>query len=352
MSRKLPRGSTTPQGGREVPEDVQDPKAWYQHFPRCEPDDNDLLIYPGSSPTRLSCQELSLPPIAEKYSKTQAPSDKIVVNTTFPGYVFMLGTAYGGTTALLGLLSSSPQVAVPNSGWAHEAHWKLISSNVYPFLKRSGLPYGAAIKLWNLRYDPTIDLEEMDRAWTSAWDATKPVRVDKSHSLIAIYPQLYHFYRAKGSSVKFIVLVRHPCTFGAKNRVLRSYLSKLRNFRRVLEDFPNDSLLIRFEDFVRDPKAVADRILNFLPELERLDPAVSNLMENKTRMRTGNADRGMATGGENQEELLHKYITSRMSKPGFMGQFHLSWCEGFPAGNKAMSSEEALSLLRFFGWLE
>ena len=41
----------------------------------------------------------------------------------------------------------------------------------------------------------------------SSWNPSFPIKVDKSHFLVTVADRLYPFYRARGSVVKFIVLV-------------------------------------------------------------------------------------------------------------------------------------------------
>ena len=124
--KSLPRYWREPQGGKEVPEDPTVKGSWYPQFPKCESFPVARLEYPtGQTPP---CVQLPLSPEVAKFTKTTAAEKRPPVNTTYPGYLFVLGTAYGGTTALLGLLSSSPKVSVPEEGWAHEGHWQLVSS--------------------------------------------------------------------------------------------------------------------------------------------------------------------------------------------------------------------------------
>ena len=108
----------------EVPADPLVKEDWYPQFPRCERLPVSRLEYPTGPPP---CVQLPLPPETARFTNTQAPPHRPAVNSTFPGYLFILGTAYGGTTPLLGLLSSSPKVAIPDAGWAHEGHWQLVS---------------------------------------------------------------------------------------------------------------------------------------------------------------------------------------------------------------------------------
>lgn len=69
-------------------------------------------------------------PEAARFTETAAQPIRLpVINTTYPGYLFMLGTPYIGTVALLGLLSSSPKVTYTHFGWAHEMHSKPVSES-------------------------------------------------------------------------------------------------------------------------------------------------------------------------------------------------------------------------------
>mmetsp|Transcript_15322 Transcript_15322/g.42849 ORF Transcript_15322/g.42849 Transcript_15322/m.42849 type:complete len:431 (+) Transcript_15322:97-1389(+) len=317
---------------------------------KCDLDEVPVMVYPTDTPDRSPCVELPLPERAARLTRTTAPGFRPDVNLTHPGYLFVFGTPYGGTTALLGLLSSSPNVAVPDKGWAHEAHWVLGTSKVFPFQKRFKMRMPQNI--WpEYKYDPTVNIEEVDRVLHTMWDPSKPVKVDKSHSLVAQAPQLYQHYRAKGSVVKFIFLVRHPCTYSGGKRPIERGMRDMRRFKFLMEEYSADSLLVPYEAFVRNPQEVADRILAFYPELGSLDITGGNLTQQQTQMKTGNGDRGMATGGENHEMFLRKYIDDRMRRQGFMRQFNLAWCESYPPARKEITNEEGLDMLRFFGYI-
>ena len=114
--------------GPEVPADPLVKGDWYPEFPDCEKLPVSLLEYPTGPRKKSPCVQLPLPPETARFANTQAPPQRPAVNnSTNPGYLFILGTAYGGTTPLLGLLSSSPKVAIPEAGWGHEGHWQLVS---------------------------------------------------------------------------------------------------------------------------------------------------------------------------------------------------------------------------------
>lgn len=93
---------------------------------RCDDGPLPVLKYPSSPQGSAPCAEFPLPPRAERLTRTEARPQRPDVNATHPAYLFVIGTPYGGTTALLGLLSTSPNVAVPRAGWAHEGHWALV----------------------------------------------------------------------------------------------------------------------------------------------------------------------------------------------------------------------------------
>mmetsp|Transcript_10905 Transcript_10905/g.30867 ORF Transcript_10905/g.30867 Transcript_10905/m.30867 type:complete len:420 (-) Transcript_10905:147-1406(-) len=350
----LPRGWKEPQGGSEVPEDPSDAAAWYTDFPSCGPADRPALLELAGlgGLGKPACVQLPLPSAAARFSRNAAPAHRPIVNATKPAYLFMLGTPYSGTTALLGLLTSSPHVTIPSRGWAHEAQWMLGVEQVYSFLKKSGMDYTSGKKVNpGVMHDVNMNLDDMDRVFQGLWDANKSIKVDKSHSLVSVAPNIYQYYRAKGSVVKFIVLIRHPCTYGSRGFPTTRAMYYWHKIKRVMEDHADDVLLIQYEDFVRNPQAVADRILEFFPELESLDITVSNLDAKKTTLRSGGGDRGAATGGENNEQLVKKYVEDRMAKAGGLGPFRLDWCEGFPAARKELLPEDGLRIAEFFGWI-
>eukprot|EP00192_Tetraselmis_astigmatica_P012866 CAMPEP_0117683376 /NCGR_PEP_ID=MMETSP0804-20121206/20355_1 /TAXON_ID=1074897 /ORGANISM="Tetraselmis astigmatica, Strain CCMP880" /LENGTH=426 /DNA_ID=CAMNT_0005493941 /DNA_START=56 /DNA_END=1336 /DNA_ORIENTATION=- len=349
-SRRGQATGTAPQRRRQGPPVDTEPNTWYPKF-TCDLEPMPKLSFPTPQKKTTPCVQLPLPKEALRFADNPPPAVRPDVNTTHPGYLFVFGTPYGGTTALLGLLSSSPKVTVPVSGWAHEAHWQLGNHKIYPFQKlaRSHTPQ----QYWtDYKYDPTVDMEEMTRELDMVWDHSRSIRVDKSHSFIGQAPQLYQYYRARGSVVKFIVLVRHPCTYGHQKKMPGRYLRDIRRFRRVLEDFPGDSLLVLYDEYVRDPQAAADAILRFFPELNSLDITQTSLTEKQTTLNGGqNKFRGQATGGEGQEHFYQNFVLNRMQRVKTIKELNLAWCEGFPAARKEILPEEGLSLLRFFGFM-
>ena len=125
----LPRGWKEPQGGAEVPADPSDASAWYPDFPQCPTDQPAMLDLAGPDGTKPQCTQHPLPHASARFTRTVAPPIRPVVNVTKPAYLFMLGTPYSGTTALLGLLTSSPKVTIPSRGWAHEGQWMLVCNH-------------------------------------------------------------------------------------------------------------------------------------------------------------------------------------------------------------------------------
>ena len=342
--------------GPEVPENKEDVAEWYPHFPSCRKN-HPQLQFPGGA-KREQCVRLPLHPLAKRATETgPGPQPTTAVDyKKFPSYVIMLGTAYGGTTSLLGMLTTSSNVTFPkDAGWAHEAHWTLAAKFVFPFLKRTGKHYTNSRKIWpGLREDPTVNMQELDEAWEPIWDKTKSIRVDKSHHLAHIAPQIYNYFRAKGSTVKFIILLRHPCTYSG-GREQSIWLREAQRFKRVLEEFPDDTILVQFEDFVENPQRIANKLTRFFPQFGRMDASKSNLLEQHTTIRGSTnpraGDRGQAIGGRDNAALREKYVHSRMRRPQGMLPFRRGWCEGFPASRKEMSNEEGLDILRFFGYL-
>lgn len=129
LGKRAPRDWREPQGGVEVPQDIDQRRrkeSWYPQFPPCNGSPFPVLKYPGRDPRKWPCKQYPLPPEAARFLDVTAADVRPPVNATYPGYLFVLGTAYGGTTALLGLLSSSPKVTIPDAGWAHEGHWQLV----------------------------------------------------------------------------------------------------------------------------------------------------------------------------------------------------------------------------------
>jgi hypothetical protein len=211
-----------------------------------------------------------------------AVDTKPKVNITQNHYVFMTGMAYTGTTGLLGLLSTSPEVSnlCSTHGIACEGSWLLQNEQI--------------ASLDNPQRDPTCasdtgirwtspDLCWQVRNWTKGlesfhkyWDAGKKVLVDKSPQYKFDFSNMYDQLH-EAVELSFIYLLSSPCysTKGEWNNtlfLLRDEIAALRAKGAHIK-------IVRAEDLLGDPYGVAKDLLDFIPELDSLDPTQTGVQD-------------------------------------------------------------------------
>jgi hypothetical protein len=173
-------------------------------------------------------------------------------------YLFVLCPPYSGSTVLWRLISTSKMVStLPNEG------------QFLPELQ--GVMRHDA---WNA--DRRLPWDEIRDVWRSHWDLTKPVLVEKSPpNLTQVDAIRRHFVPSA-----FVLMVRNPYAHaeGLMRRngwtaaasadfSIRRLRDQMENVRR-LPDAPR----FTYEDLVRDPAAIAEKIEAALPQLGKLSP--------------------------------------------------------------------------------
>jgi len=180
-------------------------------------------------------------------------------------YLIIFSPPDWGSTALEGLLSSSPHVDTMCKAktWACEETWLLIKHGLFEREER-----------WN----------ETKTNWTRAyeiyhqyaWDNTKHFLMDKSPPNIAKVHSLHRFFVENKYEYSFIILTRHPCL---------QKIGRLLSFQKYAV-FINDALnvipqknriIIHYEELVGNPYAVSAKLLHFLPDLNILNPNKNRL---------------------------------------------------------------------------
>eukprot|EP00931_Biecheleriopsis_adriatica_P107351 TRINITY_DN8169_c0_g1_i6.p1 TRINITY_DN8169_c0_g1~~TRINITY_DN8169_c0_g1_i6.p1 ORF type:complete len:357 (-),score=51.02 TRINITY_DN8169_c0_g1_i6:23-1093(-) len=250
-----------------------------------------------------------------------------------PHYLFVTGLAATGTTALHGLLGTSPEVGTL-CGWgnANCEGRMLISPN---WNKTKGDFDKREVK----DNEGPNSVTEAIEIWNEYWNTSKPVLLQKSpHPMTALekkgvtYRMMHEELTQLGKPVSFIVITRTPC-FQAKHihfgdrsddpayypelRKLRQELQndlKLMNTKgfehlgSVLQDLRSAGarlLVVKYEELVADPYEVSRSILRFLPELKSLDPSLSG---NSVNSKAAQSKRQDYT---NKMRPINEYLSSR-----------------------------------------
>ena len=209
-------------------------------------------------------------------------------------YLFVVGPPHHGTTAVYGLLSTSPMASTlaGHGNWAGEGTWLLrrdAKETLGGYVRR--------------RWDPAVELDvgEMRRVYERYWNMSRPVLVEKSPpSMMRLKELKAEFKTQVGGGgepprVKFIFVVRSPCAMRHSETTLRHHKAEADGVdaardaplsavdvgyaaRYYVTQMHNlvvhglDGILVRHEDLLMDPDRVAARILSFVPELRTLDP--------------------------------------------------------------------------------
>jgi len=213
--------------------------------PNFDQPDVDALVH------RATQGPVKVDPAFLKNRSAQAPKRIIL---------FILMEPLTGSTGVSSFVATSPQLSTlcRADTWACEGTW---------ILAKQGLILGYdELNRWDP--DQPKDWNTAVHAYSSFWDMSQRVHMDKSPPNIAKAKHIHDQLKKKGEEVKFIMITRSPCL---KKHNSIEFMQMMIQARKDLDD---DSLLhLRYEDLLRDPYASASKILDFLPELESIDPS-------------------------------------------------------------------------------
>jgi hypothetical protein len=190
--------------------------------------------------------------------------------------LFLLVPPGSGSTGLLSMLATSPEVTTlcAHETWACEATWLLINDGLMTRADR-----------WDA--DKPSDWGRALEVMETVWDPKKKIRIEKSPPNINKIAEITEHFKGRTDEVAFISMAHSSC-FKSQSSVTTEYdengdnvyqnmKTMLVNGFGVLEAGNFKHLHIRYEDLVRYPYSQAERILDFLPVLKRLDPDKNNL---------------------------------------------------------------------------
>lgn len=185
-------------------------------------------------------------------------------------YVFVIAPPLSGSTALFGLLASSPNVATLCRAGTVNCEGEYL-------LERAGLVPPRE------KYDPDVpkDWRAAVQVFGKYWDASKPLLLEKSPNNVLKAKRIARDLARSGKEVDFVVMSRSPCfteELEWKAPILHADFSWDAWAGHLVEAaaLPGvRTLQLRYEDLVLDPYGVSARLLAFLPALRRLDPAAT-----------------------------------------------------------------------------
>ena len=180
-------------------------------------------------------------------------------------YLFVLCSHSSGSTALWRLLQSSPHVSsLPSEGQHIEA--------VQAVMRRAP---------WNEGYQPPWPTVKAE--WHKFWDKNKPILLEKSPPNLVRALAIAEAF----DPARFIVMVRDPYAFceGTKRRGRAGIGYRPgATYRQIAEGWARESRVqmkniaqlnhttwLTYEKLSDDPAGASQQLLQFLPQLERLD---------------------------------------------------------------------------------
>merc|ERR1712107_305892 len=136
-------------------------------------------------------------------------------------YLFLLGHAYSGTSATHFLLSTSSNVATiknDNSLGPGKEGWAV-----------------AGMQWWFLGKGPgtAVPWERLNQTYHKHWNLTKPILLENSPPEILHSRELEDFF-GKYGKVRFVLLVRSPCTFTSLRGNIKTWVYYARVWEPVL----------------------------------------------------------------------------------------------------------------------
>lgn len=184
-------------------------------------------------------------------------------------YVFITGLPYTGTTTLYGLLSTSPQTSnlCKGGGNCCEGAPVLVKAGLWPVRQALNPAFPAD---WN----------QALAVYSNYWNMSKPILVEKSVNNMKRFPRLYQTLRSTGAKASFIYVVRSTCFFRHNQWGPNGWvagMNELLQSAQYMRSVGAKVLIVKWEDMVGDPYAVAQDLVNFLPALESLDPTKNGL---------------------------------------------------------------------------
>jgi len=183
-------------------------------------------------------------------------------------YLFLVGMPFTGTTSLLSLISTSPQVsnlcANKASTFTCEGTWILIQEKQIPTMDDR----------WKPNYP--VNWNNALKVYERTWNLSRPVLVDKSPPSAVKMTQIDADLKRAGKRAFFIVLSRSPCTLDDDFTV--EAVEHATAMATEFDEIASDQVLhIKYEDMVTSPYWIADKILQFMPALGQLDPSIEGL---------------------------------------------------------------------------
>lgn len=186
-------------------------------------------------------------------------------------FLFLVTPPYHGSTALEGLLASSPSLSTM-------CHTKLGKQN-----HCEGIPKLLKLEIISDKWDegqPLNWIEDALPVYRRFWNMSQCILLDKSPPNVFKVPSIARDFSNAELHINFVFMTRSPCHMSntMHNHMERTipkqkaYLrAQMEHYKMLLRNkFP--VVHVRYEDFFWNLEGVSNRLLEFMPCLQNLDP--------------------------------------------------------------------------------
>ena len=182
-------------------------------------------------------------------------------------YLFILSPSYSGSTILYKLLHTSPNISTLIS-IKNPSH---VGEGCALFHKTNNYKIENYLEIRN-NVDIDLPMDVVKKAYESIWDLNKEILCDKSIPTLYRAKQ-YQEYFSKYGKVYFISLIRNP--YYSRHSIKEWYDDAL-YVKKNINTLQN-ILHISYEELTNNIDNTILKILNFLPNLERLNKNITSL---------------------------------------------------------------------------
>eukprot|EP00756_Hemistasia_phaeocysticola_P024100 Hpha_TRINITY_DN1592_c0_g1::TRINITY_DN1592_c0_g1_i1::g.57200::m.57200 len=182
-------------------------------------------------------------------------------------YLFIIGVPSGGTTAMSGLLGTSPQAStlcdfIANGGLCEGTNW-LLGSGLVP--ERKNMWQESFVVPWK---------RAVKQVYAKRWNMSKPVLLEKSPPNVGRVPEIYRALKDDPErKIRFLVVTMSSCLYCKNAGAAFHYRRFMKKLSTDLDTIPRSVWHhVTMEDMFRNPYTESDKILQWLPALRQLNP--------------------------------------------------------------------------------
>lgn len=216
----------------------------------------------------VECPAISMPnkkALQKRLDEGGAVHARRGVSSSKALHLFIFAAAYTGSSAMAGLILTSPNATGLCTSQLCEGLWLLPDAQ------------------WGQRFNPLHrqNWERGFKIWDTVWDQSKAVRVEKSPESIipGRIDDILSYVKTSGREVGFLFMSRSKCFGYRPLEGSKAYLqchdqvSLLADALEKVKASGNRHHVVHYEDLMTDPYTQAQGIVDAFPELGSVDPA-------------------------------------------------------------------------------